>query len=218
MNVIKIPLEHKMFEEEVIGELPNFIFNNFSILFTRQDNIVFGATVFFEVNDIGDISETQIHLVRLGEQWIKDVYYEIRTDYTTKKGFDVYCNSFDKRYVDIGYEVSVLVMRSMIYIMNTPRNRILKGKAESNRNFKNNEKKTDNAKQNKIYLLDEIVDYVNENGLMINPNSKRKINCDCWGVRGHYRHYKSGKVVFIKEYKKGKNRENKEPKGKEYIL
>ena len=43
-----------------------------------------------------------------------------------------------------------------------------------------------------------------------------KITCTCWGVRGHYRHYKNGKVVFIKAYKKGKDKDKYE--GKEYRL
>lgn len=38
------------------------------------------------------------------------------------------------------------------------------------------------------------------------PHNMRKYNrhCEKWGVRGHYRHYKNGKVVFIKPYSKGK--------------
>lgn len=39
-----------------------------------------------------------------------------------------------------------------------------------------------------------------------------KITCPCWSVRGHYRHYLSGKVVFIAAYKKGKNRSSFTPK------
>lgn len=30
--------------------------------------------------------------------------------------------------------------------------------------------------------------------------------CEAWMVRGHYRHYKSGKVVFIRSHIKGKGR------------
>lgn len=30
--------------------------------------------------------------------------------------------------------------------------------------------------------------------------------CEAWMVRGHYRHYKSGKVVYIKPHQKGKGR------------
>ena len=43
---------------------------------------------------------------------------------------------------------------------------------------------------------------------------KRKITCPCWGVRGHHRHYKSGKVIFVNAYRKGKNRGKYQ--GKEY--
>lgn len=29
---------------------------------------------------------------------------------------------------------------------------------------------------------------------------------ECWGVRGHYRHYKNGKTIFINSYSKGKGK------------
>ena len=35
-------------------------------------------------------------------------------------------------------------------------------------------------------------------------------NCPCWGVRGHIRHLKSGKQIYIKPYKKGKERDKYE--------
>lgn len=38
---------------------------------------------------------------------------------------------------------------------------------------------------------------------------KRKYNVLCWYVSGHWRHYKDGKVVFIKPYWKGELRETK---------
>jgi len=45
---------------------------------------------------------------------------------------------------------------------------------------------------------------------------KTEIQCQAWGVRGHFRHYKNGKVVFVRPYVKGKQRE--EYKGKIYQL
>lgn len=39
-------------------------------------------------------------------------------------------------------------------------------------------------------------------------------HCEAWSVRGHYRHYKSGKVAYIRPYTKGKGR----PAGKTYSL
>ena len=45
---------------------------------------------------------------------------------------------------------------------------------------------------------------------------KAEITCPCWGVRGHFRHYKNGKVVFIEPFMKGKEKDAY--KGKEYAL
>ena len=63
-------------------------------------------------------------------------------------------------------------------------------------------------------LLDDIISYVSNS--YIPSASHHEIKCPCWEVRGHYRHYKSGKVVFVSSFKKGKNRETVKPKGKEY--
>lgn len=42
--------------------------------------------------------------------------------------------------------------------------------------------------------------------------------CECWGVRGHYRHYKNGKTVFIKPYEKGKKRNQGNYIEKRYVV
>lgn len=47
---------------------------------------------------------------------------------------------------------------------------------------------------------------------------KKMITCEAWGVRGHYRRYKNGKVVYIKPYVKGKKRNEVEPKDTIYKL
>lgn len=41
---------------------------------------------------------------------------------------------------------------------------------------------------------------------------------ESWSVRGHYRHYKSGKVIFIKSFEKGKNRKQASQKKTKYKL
>ena len=70
--------------------------------------------------------------------------------------------------------------------------------------------------KNKIYLLDDIIKYVHDN--YVSQGGHHEIKCPSWEVRGHYRHYKSGKVVFIPSYKKGKERDKTSPKDKEYYL
>lgn len=61
-----------------------------------------------------------------------------------------------------------------------------------------------------ILNLEEAIRYIKKKGL-------HKIHCECWGVRGHYRHYKNGKTVFIKAYQKGKKR-NEKKVDKTYIV
>ncbi len=45
---------------------------------------------------------------------------------------------------------------------------------------------------------------------------KAEIQCKAWGVRGHFRHYKNGKVIFVEAYVKGKDRDQYQ--GKVYEL
>lgn len=65
----------------------------------------------------------------------------------------------------------------------------------------------------KTYLFNDIVRYVDYKRSKV----KHNVTCECWGVRGHYRHYKTGKVVFIHEYKKGKLRGQIQPQDKVYV-
>jgi len=47
---------------------------------------------------------------------------------------------------------------------------------------------------------DEVREYVRRD------NAVHTWHCPAWGVRGHYRHYKTGKVSYVKPYVKGKNK------------
>lgn len=214
MNIIQIPLEHKMFNEEFSGSLENFIYDEFALAYTLKTEMILGFTVLFNSND-GDISGTEIYLVRLGNEWIKDIVYRIELDESAHDGMAVYCNSEEKKYTETGHDIAQVVVRTMAYIMSAPRNKTIKPKTSKKKIGKTT--KITNGNENKIYLLDEIVDYVNENGLTILPG-KHIINCPCWSVRGHYRHYKSGKVIFVKNYEKGKEKGKKIPKEKTYVI
>lgn len=69
------------------------------------------------------------------------------------------------------------------------------------------------ADGNKTYLFRDIVKYVNHQ----KQKEKHNITCECWGVRGHYRHYKNGNVTFIHEYQKGKKRNESAANDKTYV-
>ena len=61
--------------------------------------------------------------------------------------------------------------------------------------------------------------YMIRSGLSIkNITPSKHLTCPCWGVRGHYRHLSSGKVVFVKPYRKGKLRNKPEAQvDKDYV-
>ncbi len=68
----------------------------------------------------------------------------------------------------------------------------------------------------KVRILDisvtesEVRDYVRR------ASAVHTWHCPAWGVRGHYRHYKNGKVSYVKPYVKGKNKSAYA--GREYTL
>lgn len=101
----------------------------------------------------------------------------------------------------------------MYYIMKRIENREIK--ICEAKEYKKSNKKTVNKtdkEQKDIILLDDLVRYINHS------NGHKIIKCEAWGVRGHFRHYKSGKVIFIKPYKKGKKRNEVKELDRNYIL
>lgn len=106
--------------------------------------------------------------------------------------------------------IHVILISIFMYICCKARNRIEKVSPEITRK----EREEYQYRDRELYLLNDIVKYVS-----IHPNrSAIKYRCECWGVRGHIRHYKDGKVVFIEPYKKGKKRDVLEPKSKTYLI
>lgn len=81
-----------------------------------------------------------------------------------------------------------------------------------NNESKNRKKTTNNSKNKKYELLDCIKIYQKK----IGERKKYEITCESWQVRGYFRHLKSGKVIWVKPFTKGKNKDNKNKK--EYKL
>ena len=60
-------------------------------------------------------------------------------------------------------------------------------------------------------VSEEIEDFV--------PRGHHEITCPCWGVAGHYRRCKSGRMAWVKPHRKGRERRNPEAyEPKEYVL
>lgn len=122
----------------------------------------------------------------------------------------------DKEYAPLYAECAERIYAAMSYIMTTERKRVEKQRPVQMANSKKKHKAKSGNKS--IYLLSEIVDYVNDNGLLIKSSENHKITCPCWSVRGHYRTYKSGKKVFVKPFEKGKERGKVAPKQHVYTI
>ena len=66
--------------------------------------------------------------------------------------------------------------------------------------IKDLKKKIKNQKKQRVAcLLSDIINYATVMG-------HKEIHCECWSVRGHFRHYKNGKVVWVKPHEKGAKR------------
>lgn len=74
-------------------------------------------------------------------------------------------------------------------------------------NTKKNSDSKNSGKRNSVRIVREIIIRdTSQTGK--GKGTKHNMQCQAWGVMGHYRHYKSGKVVWIEPYKKGKKRDN----------
>ena len=50
------------------------------------------------------------------------------------------------------------------------------------------------------------------------PAAERERHCPVWPVRGHYRHYRSGKTVYIAPHVRGPERDTRPCPGREYAI
>ena len=105
----------------------------------------------------------------------------------------------------------VLIVASMVYICLQSREKEIRQRIEHKREKSD---KPYEYRNRECFLLNEIIEYVGEH-----PNRKSiQYQCECWGVRGHLRHYTDGRVTFIEPYKKGRKRDVLEPKSRTYLL
>lgn len=69
-----------------------------------------------------------------------------------------------------------------------------------------------------VYLDDITVEPGKASGIKIRRGTIMNRHTDVWGVRGHERHYKSGKVIWIDAYEKGPERGKKKREPKTYSI
>ena len=103
-------------------------------------------------------------------------------------------SDLSKYLFDIFYK-TVYLMKNNIFELEEKTVKI----GHSNKKKRNKRHKS-KTKHYKFYTI------ANKEEITRKLSSKRVITCNLWEVSGHYRRYKSGKVVYIKPYKKGKDR------------
>jgi len=157
-----------------------------------------------------------------------EMIYDL-TDQLQNAGEDVF-ESDKKDVLNYVYEcMNLIVYMNHCIDIETEKRRIaeeeyLKNKSNDEPESDDSEKKKhrivyhENSKKNarEIHIGDICINLGKHSGTKKSGVMHRK--CLCWGVRGHKRYYKSGKVVYIKPYKKGRDRMKIDPDGKTYKL
>lgn len=107
----------------------------------------------------------------------------------------------------------LMIMSYLHYIMENPETK------EVERNKRNGNDKTyiQDCNTNNTVIINGIKIISNNKSFISTVGSKKKRKYSvCWNVIGHYRHYKSGKVVFIKSHTRGNA--NKAKKSKIFLI
>lgn len=195
-----------------------FIFNDFRIICKQEDY----KTV-YKIKTNGDINDVIYRMIKDGEfydcefsyrenkegvEYIKQPKGELVDKYMSSMIDGHTISNADMETINtiIGERfMSMLYLIRMIkqYIMNKSYEReVIQKEAKSvvKSGSKSKAKTNRTELQNEVFLLDDIIKYVSHSG------RHHTYSCEAWGVRGHFRHYKSGKVVWISEYEKGKKR------------
>ena len=194
-----------------------FCFSEFEFVFSwqvykvyvRDGTYDFGVTLRSFDDRVGLIFSYEQHK----DAWKQEVrFYDAMPDTDFVKTVEKYLTKELSNKRTQGENIFLLILGTMEYIIHCPRNHKIAYPIPR----KYSREHRISTSQNKVYLLDDIVKYVHDN--YVPQGGTHNIQCECWGVRGHYRTYKSGKQVWINAYKKGKKRNEMEPKDKTYYL
>ena len=230
MNTIIVNNQKELWKMESKGDIPDFLidefsFNKFKMIFEYG----FKATVELECGTkkgkaviVG--KELQAEDIREKHEFSWDfINHEYNKDdvmYDRCKCFEYDRESYIKNEIADDFQIEAelsCIIWACYYIMTAKREKSVKPKGTP-RGQKESIKESKKHYDKKVFLLDEIIEYVNEIGISQNTHTGKPINCPCWSVRGHYRHYKSGKVIFVKEHEKGKQRGKEKPRDRTYTV
>ena len=116
-------------------------------------------------------------------------------------------------YGECGYDLYVSLQYLLMHHSECLVFEVQRKSATKHTTKKGRTKKKTITQKVRVYHLAHIDD---ETISRIHRTAAPQRKCPAWGVRGHYRHCRSGKVVYIKPHVKGKNKELY--KGREYAF
>lgn len=195
----------------------NFIFNEFRLTLQRED----GRTN-YKIRINGDVMEVICRIISKGsyleckysireneEGWkfIENPNGELVEAYTghmiDQFGASMTNKEISNKLMKYFCEEVSFILCTKQYIMNESYKRVVIRKESCKAAISKNrvsKRGCNSRKKVEQFLLGDIIEYTSI-GICTH-----KITCECWSVRGHFRHYKDGKVVWISEYEKGVKR------------
>ena len=192
----------------------NFVFNDFKLIVKHEEyKVIYNIHINKNVNEVnyrmianGTYKDCKFIFTEdeRGWEYIEKPNGELIDDYIealckAKKSDDEIVESLSRAY---SLEIDFIILVKQ-YIMNESYKRSVIQK-ESTKQVKtevsDSNKNTTKQKTSAQYLLKSIIEYISCN------RRKFNITCECWNVRGHFRHYKNGKVTWVTPYEKGKKR------------
>lgn len=131
--------------------------------------------------------------------------------YEKQKRSDSFINSYISGIQMEKYDIIQTFHKTMIwinYLLLNPEKKVVQAKEHSTTSGSKVNKKRNEAEHEPRHInLNEISLTLYDKKVITKVKSKKPQRiCQCWNVRGHYRHYKNGKVVYIKPFEKGNNR------------
>lgn len=116
---------------------------------------------------------------------------------------EVFSNGFTRDAINNDAVDLILPFHFMQYVIYSERHRNIEYIESAQRSGSSKSHKRTSQNTTHEYSLTDCIRIYHST----NKNRKKyEITCDSWNVRGFFRHYKNGKIVWVKPFKKGKNR------------
>lgn len=194
-----------------VGILEKLPFNCIKLIYDCGVEIII-----CDVNENNEVDNCVFLFEKLNKVFAYGTIKICKDEYIVSLNFiDTSCKPSQDMVYQFCLYASTISMSILSYLFYHKNNLELLPQKEMRLNTNHHKSKTKKSASNKINTY-KVFTFSN-----IVPKKEKlhhEINCECWCVRGHYRHYSSGNVVFIKSYKKGKNKDNFLYTAKEYKL